>query len=127
MTIPLNGTVVVGDEKSLHGLWWRQQGRKFQNTLFLQYETVQSLTLFHFMFLVSRGARRIVLLQKEDQEYQLSATAKQQDLANEILTKLYDIEDAVTSCRLADFDSLLAVSRCGSIGSIGSIGTDKQR
>jgi ferredoxin len=120
MTIPRDGTVVIGDENSLHGLWWRQQGKRLENTLFLQYDKVQSLSLFHYMFLVSRGARRIVLLENEAQEHNLPPTEKQRKLANEILGQLYDIEDAVVSSRLQDFDSLfdssMAVPMVGSFG-----------
>lgn len=118
VTIPQDGTVIAGDEKTLHGLWWRQQGKRRENTLFLQYDNVQSLSLFHFMFLLSRGARRIVLVENEGQEHGLAAAEKQRNLANEILGQLYDIEDAVVSCRLQDFDSLMTEPLIGSFGSV---------
>lgn len=118
VTIPQDGTVIVGDEKKLHGLWWRQQGKRRENTLYLQYEKVQSLSLFHFMFLLSRGARRIVVVENEAHEHCLAAAEKQRNLANEILGQLYDIEDAVVSCRLQDVDSLITEPLVGSLGSV---------
>ena len=122
VAIPQDGTVVIGDEKSLHGLWWQQQGKKRDNIFFLQYENVQSLTLFHFLYLLSRGARQIVLLESEAQEGGQPSAEKQRSLANEILGQLYDTHDAVVSCRLQDFDSLLDTPKdAPSVGSFGSV------
>ncbi len=118
VTIPQDGTVIIGDEKKLHGLWWQQQGKRRENVLFLQYDTVESLSLFHFMFLLSQGARRIVLLQSEDQQYGRAVYEKQLGLANELLSRLYDIEDAVVSVSLPGFASVMAVSPAGSFGSV---------
>lgn len=116
--VPLDGTVIIGNEKSLHGLWWRKRGKRYQDIFFLQYNTVQSLSLFHFMFLVSKGARRIIVLQDEDQQPGTAVSGKQIDLANEMLTQLFDREDAVSVCRIKDFDSLMALSPVGSFGCV---------
>jgi ferredoxin len=116
--LPQDGTVVIGHEKSLHNLWWRQQGKRYQDIFFLQYSTVHSLSLFHFMFLLSRGARRIVVVQNENQQRGTAASGKQIDLANEMLTRLFDIEDAVSVCRVEDFDGLAALAPVGSLGSV---------
>ncbi len=39
VTLPQDGTVVIGNEKSLHNLWWRQQGKRYEKIFFLQYST----------------------------------------------------------------------------------------
>ncbi|TKB28563.1 hypothetical protein FCL47_03520 [Desulfopila sp. IMCC35006] len=116
--IPKDGTVIIGDEKNMHRLWWRQHGKRREKVLFLQYDTVQSLSLFHFMFLLSQGARRIVVLEDDGYEHGISAYEKQIDLANEMLSRLYDIEDAVVRVSLHDFDSVMAVSLAESFGSV---------
>ncbi|MGB3224693.1 MAG: 4Fe-4S binding protein [Desulforhopalus sp.] len=112
--IPRDGTVVIGDKDTLHRLWWRQQGRRRENVFFLQYDTVPSLSLFHFMFLLNSGARRIVVLESCSQ---IDTQAKKQlNLANYLLSQLFDIEDAVVSCRLQDFDVLMTARLSGSFG-----------
>jgi ferredoxin len=124
--IPQDGTVVIGDENTLHRLWWRQQGRRRENTFFLQYDNVPSLSLFHFLFLLNSGARRIVLLETCGQidpvtclvEDQAAKVKKQLNAANRLLIQLYDIEDAVVSCRLQDFDVLMAAPLAGSFGKV---------
>ncbi len=122
VSIPQDGTVVIGDEKSLHGLWWQEQGQRRECILFLNYDTVHSLSLFHFMFLFSRGARRIILLERKGQEDGKAAAQKQIRLANEMLNRLYDMSNAVTSCSLDDFHSSIDTSSVGSFGSpVGNV------
>lgn len=122
VNIPRDGTVVIGDKDTLHRLWWRQQGRRCENIFFLQYDSVASLSLFHFMFLLNSGARRIVVLESCGQ---IDAQAKKQlNLANHLLTQLFDIEDAVVSCRLQDFDVLMTAPLAGSFGNFGKVRQD---
>lgn len=120
--VPQDGTIVVGDKDGLHRLWWRQQGKRRKNVFFLHYDTLQSLSLFHFAFLLSRGARRIVLLQTTGAQG-LSAgpppkgrnvAQGQWRLANALLHRLYHMEDAVVSCTLENFDAVMAESPVGS-------------
>ena len=124
--IPRNGTVVIGDEDTLHRLWWRQQGKRRKNVLFLQYENVPSISLFHYIFLLASGARRIVLLENrcriapaacadEDQDVQ---DKSQLNSANQLLIQLYDVEDAVVSCEVEDFDDLMAARLEGGFGKV---------
>jgi ferredoxin len=77
------------------------------------------------MFLLNSGARRIVLLETCGQtdpvtypEEDQTAKAKQLDTANHLLIQLYDIEDAVVSCRLQDFDVLMDARLEGSFGKV---------
>jgi ferredoxin len=126
INIPRDGTVVIGDKNTLHRLWWRQQGRRRENVFFLQYDNVPSLALFHFMFLLNNGAGRIVLLETCGQidpmsylaEDQAAIAKNQLNAANYLLIQLYDIEDAVVSCRLQDFDVLMAAPLAGSFGKV---------
>jgi len=112
--VPRDGTVIVGDENSLHALWWRQRGKKRENMLFLQYDKVHSLSLFHFLFLVSHGARRIVVLEGEGERRSFPAAEKQRALANEILGRLYSLDDAVACCTVDAFATLMNAPLTGS-------------
>jgi len=118
--VPQDGTIVVGDQDVLHRLWWRQQGKRRKNVFFLHYDTLRSLSLFHFVFLLSRGARRIVLLQTTAQGLSAGLTKGrnvaqgQWRLANALLNRLYDMEDAVVSCTLENFDAVMAEPPVGS-------------
>lgn len=122
VNLPQGGTVVIGDKDTLHRLWWRQQGKRRENVFFLQYDNVPSLSLFHFMFLLNCGVRRIVLLEPCGQ---IDAQAKKQlKQANHLLIQLFDIEDAVVSCRLQDFDALMTARLSGNFGSFGKVRQD---
>ncbi len=121
--IPLDGTIVVGDKDGLHRLWWLQQGKRRKNVIFLHYDTLQSLSLFHFIFLLSRGARRIVLLETSGGQDQLPGVSTGRDVAqgqlrqtNALLKRLYDMEDGVVSCTLENFDAVMAELPMGSFG-----------
>lgn len=116
VNIPQDGTVVVGDEQSLHGLWWRQQGNRREKVFFLHYDKLESLSFFHCMFLLSRGARRVVFLEGRKQNNKGAMLQKQIDLATEMLTRLYDIEDALVRCSFEDFDSVMDLPLSGSFG-----------
>lgn len=119
--LPRDGTVVVGDQDGLHRLWWRQLGKRFENTFFIQYDTLESLSLFHFAFLLSRGARRVVLLHTAEAQSLPGGPDKGKDVAqgqwrlvNTLVNRLYDKKDAVVSCALEDFDAVMAESPVGS-------------
>lgn len=119
VALPEDGTVVVGDQDVLHRLWWHQQGKRREKIFYLQYDKAQSLSLFHFMFLLNKGARRVVVVDHEGHENSMpgyTKAKKQRDLANELLNKLYSIEDALVSCRLEDFDAVMAATTEGSFG-----------
>jgi ferredoxin len=118
VAIPLDGTVVIGDENSLHAMWWQQKGRKLENIFYLQYDKVRSLSLFHCLYLLSRGARRLVFLEGREQNFTKSTFGRQIDLAGELVNRLYDIDDAFTICRLQDFDAMMAGSCSGSFGPV---------
>lgn len=111
VTIPENATVVIGNEACLHQLWWRQQGNHFKDTLFLHYEMAESLSLFHFLFLLSRGAKRVAVMEFEDQKTALPPSLKQIDLASEIFKKLFDIEYPVVRCKVQDFNDLMTLPK----------------
>lgn len=113
VALPPDATVVIGDERALQNLWWRQQEKRYQSIFFLQYSTVHSLSLFHFMYLLSRGARRIVVLQNDNAQGGTAASRRQLDLANEMLNRLFDVEDAVSVWRVQDFDALATLAPAG--------------
>lgn len=116
VAIPADGTVVVGGEKALHRLWWRQRGRRREKVFFLQYDKTQSLNLFHYLHLFQRGARRIVVLFSEEDGSGTGMARKQLDLANLIIRRLYGIEDAAVVATGADFEALWKLPLVGSFG-----------
>lgn len=110
VTIPENATIVIGSEADLQKLWWFQQTRRREGVFFLQYENVQSLSLFHSMFLINRGARRLLFLHGDGNSGLNPQFKKQIVLGNEIAAHLFNIEDALAVCDLSEFDSMMAVS-----------------
>ena len=115
--IPQDGTVVIGDENALHNLWWLQKDNRFENIFFLKYDTVQSLSLFHYLFIIAQGARRLIILDRDAEEANMTTvSANQIALANVILSQLYDIDDAIVTGSPATFDSLVAEQPVGSFG-----------
>ncbi len=128
VAVPRDGIVVVGDKDGLHRLWWRQQGKRRENVIFFQYDTLASLAFFHFTFLLSRGARRIILLETAGTQGLPAGPLKGRDVAqgqwrlvNALVKRLYDREDAVVSCTLENFDAVMAEPP------VGSFGVDRQK
>jgi ferredoxin len=114
-----DATVVIGDELSLHALWWKNQGRRWENVFFLQYENIESLSLFHFLLLFNQGARRVVLVHgdaAESEKHSGSAPGRQLALASHIVSGLCYIDDAVLSCSIDNCAGILDTSTAGSFG-----------
>lgn len=101
--LPKGGTVVLGDEPVLHKLWWQKQGQNYDNLLFLEFDNVGSLSLFHFLYLLSRGVRRIVVLDKLQPVAGARKYTRQLDFATLLVEKLYGISDAISHCSVTDF------------------------
>ncbi|BCO08387.1 hypothetical protein GF1_07630 [Desulfolithobacter dissulfuricans] len=55
-------TVVIGPEQDLHSFWWHNRNRRWEGVFFLEYPLVEALTAMHFLYLMARGAGRILLL-----------------------------------------------------------------
>jgi ferredoxin len=113
--IPRDGTLVVGNEESLHRLWWRQQRRRREKIVFVHHNRPDSLSLFHFAFLLSRGVRRIILLEKAEMKDPLAeprkgkdVTQKQWRLMNTLVNRLFAMEDVIVACSPEDFDAVMA-------------------
>jgi len=100
-------TVVIGDETSLHDLWWQTKGKQFQKLFFLEYSPVASLSLFHFMVLLNQGAGKVLVLDDISGGTEL---VRQVSLANSLVTSLYDTTDRVLICRTDEVDPLLSTS-----------------
>ncbi|MGW8192632.1 MAG: 4Fe-4S binding protein [Desulforhopalus sp.] len=116
--VPQDGTVVVGGEADLHRLWWQQQKKKRENVFFLQYDNVQSLSLFHCLHLLAKGARRILFLFADDFDRPTPQFQQQLTLGKTITESLFDREDALIVCRLNEFDTVMKSSPQGSFGSM---------
>lgn len=116
ISLPKGGTVVIGEEDSLHKLWWLQKGKRFTDSFFLQYDSVGSLSLFHCMFFLARGVSRVVLLENADKVAGSHVPAKQIALANTILSKLYGVENTVVTAAPGSLAELLETPSPGSYG-----------
>ncbi|MFT5700329.1 MAG: ferredoxin [Desulforhopalus sp.] len=107
--IPVGGAIVLGDEESLHRLWWTRQNTTYDNLLFLEFDNVGSLSLFHFLYLLSCGVRSIIVLKKEKSVGGGELYEKQIQFASTLTRELYDITDAIMSCRVDEFAAIAAV------------------
>ena len=107
--LPVAGTIVLGDEESLQKLWWKQQGKTYDKLFFLEFENVGSLSLFHFLYLLSCGIRRVVVLKKTHSVAGGERYAKQLQFANTLIKELYGVADAIVSCKVDEFDAVVAV------------------
>lgn len=98
-------TVVIGDETSLHDLWWQTKGKQFEKLFFLEYSPVSSLSLFHFLFLLNQGAGKVVVLSDNSKGTEL---ARQVSLANSLVTSLYNITERVFVCSTEQVEPFLS-------------------
>ncbi len=81
--------LVIGEERQLQELWWRKGGADSMKTFFLEYSSLGSLSLFHFLLFFALGFRRVTLLYNDS--LQTSSVIKQQiDMANAIIESLYN-------------------------------------
>ena len=100
-----DSVVVVGDEQSLHALWWGTKGKRFEKVFFLEYSQVQSLSLFHFMFLLRRGAGKVFLLSDTSGGTELS---RQVALANSLVTSLYNTTERIVIYKTEEVEHYLS-------------------
>lgn len=120
INIPPEATVIIGDEQTLHRFWWNHRSQRWSKVFFLEYENVESLSLFHFMFLINQGVRRVIVVNEFDSEGEtvsVSGLQKQMVLGSEVINKLYDIEDALVSTSIWKLGEALAEEVSGIIGS----------
>jgi ferredoxin len=103
--LPANATVVIGDESSLHGLWWQTKGRRYENVFFLEYSPVNSLSLFHFMFLLDRGVSRIILLGAGKHAVEVN---RQVSFANSLVASLFSTDERIIFSGVEEVGQILA-------------------
>jgi ferredoxin len=108
-SIPLRpGTnLVIGSESSLHKLWWRSRPGPRSDLLIVEYPKVQALSLFHLLFLIALGARRIILLDHAGEGQWAGLQGLQVRQANAILGSFFDLTDRVVVSSLEDLDGHL--------------------
>ncbi len=85
-------SIILGAEESLHKLWWKHRGERYEHQFFLEFPKVESLSLFHLLFLFSRGAGRIVILATKENQEEFHV---QVAMANTILNSLFAFDDFV--------------------------------
>jgi ferredoxin len=54
--------VVLGTEETLHQLWWKGRVQEVRDCYFLEYPCLEALSLFHFLYLFSRGVGQISIV-----------------------------------------------------------------
>ncbi len=93
-SITLSGgcTVVLGGEEELHKLWWKHKGKRYEYQFFLEFQKVETLSLFHLLFLFARGAGRIVILSKRGCAGEFQT---QVEMANKIIKTLFSFDDVI--------------------------------
>ena len=88
--LDINGMqVILGSEEQLRDTWWRMDTRP-TGVLFAQYPQPAALTAAHLLFLLARGASRVILLGDEN-----STLPDQAVLAGRIITALFDRSDCI--------------------------------
>ena len=107
--LPEAGTIVLGDEESLHQLWWKQQSNKYDKLFFLEFDNVGSLSLFHFLYLFSCGVRRVVVLKKANSVAGGELYTKQIQFATTLTKELYGVTDAIVNCSVDEFNATVEV------------------
>ncbi|WP_457575726.1 4Fe-4S binding protein [Desulfomarina sp.] len=98
-------TVVIGSEEQLHELWWQSGGQRYDNLFFLEYPGSANLSLFHFLFLLLRGAGRLVLLTGNQEGRELR---NQAGLANSLVTSLYGGGQRIFLSNVGEAEKLFA-------------------
>jgi ferredoxin len=118
--LPPGGTVVLGDEKALHQLWWKKKkNTRYKGLFFLQYENVSSLCLYHFLLLLDHGAGRVLVLHDVDPAASHTVLAQQVELANRLTAGLFAEDDVVC---LSSVDLIADSLNRGAGGNFGSNG-----
>lgn len=105
--IPEGGTIVLGDEESLHRLWWAEQNNTYAKVFFLEFDNVGCLSLFHFLYLLSCGLRRIIILEKDKSVGDAGLYSRQAQFATTLTEELFAISDAIVSCSVDDFATVV--------------------
>lgn len=97
--------VVMGCAEALHAFWWKNRSRTFPDTLFMEFPRVNALNIFHFLLLLARGAGRVIVLKRNEEETP-GACLAQAGLANRIMEILFGAKESVAVIPLKDASSL---------------------
>ncbi len=93
--IPSNCTVIIGNEKQLHALWWKRGLPGDVNFLFLEYPNISALTSMHLLFLLSLGAGKIILLGEPD-SMASHPVAREIQCTNTVFSSLFGQNESVS-------------------------------
>ena len=105
-------TVVLAGSEILHEFWWQNRDVHFEDTFFLSLEKVEFLSIFNLLYLYSRGAGRIVIVQSEGEAGRVMA--REAKLAGVMLASLFESEnpivltDSLDTSLFCKFDNPLA-------------------
>jgi len=97
-------TVVIGDESTLHRLWWQYRDKRYPNVFFLEFPEPGALHSLHFLLLLAMGAARVLVLD----ENKKNPLAIQISQVNTLLQTLFAPQKPVRIIAPDDLDDLLA-------------------
>ncbi|WP_456473513.1 4Fe-4S dicluster domain-containing protein [Desulfolithobacter sp.] len=106
-------TIVVGTEQELHSFWWQNRNQRREKVFFLEYPRVEALSAMHFLYLMARGAGRILLLGVETGSAR--PLADQIELTNRVAALLPESSVLIQCTSAAELPNLLklpASARC---------------
>lgn len=116
LILPQKATAVITNEQGLHEIWWDNRTGSFEQTIFLPYEPLAGLSLFHFCYLLGKGITNIVMYEPASQDLP-GASQKQIDLINEFVEGIYGISPLVS--RITEVTKLSdAIANSNAIGAI---------
>lgn len=90
--MPMGSRVIIGSDKSLHSFWWSNNQKQFGQSVFLEIPGSHSFSLMNLLFLVSNGARQVLILADEDLSRELEQTVND---ANLFCKKVFGIDEVV--------------------------------
>ncbi len=110
--LPSGGTVIIGDEQSLHTLWWHSPRKKLPDTFFLEYPQPAALHAMHLLLICAMGAGQVVVLGKKDTDL-----SKQIRFSNELLQAIRG-EQPLHMLPLEEIRSFLATEHKSSAAAV---------
>ena len=98
-------TVVLGSEKALHRMWWLKP-QLVEETIFIEYQEIGALSLFHLLYLFVCGAAKVVLLADDGKWLPKPSLTRNLALAGSLLQTYFGVTDRIVINTVADFATM---------------------
>lgn len=97
-TFPLEAdtTIFIGAHRDLQRFWWHNNQTQFERTCFLEFPKCGALSLMHLLFLAVHGARQIIVLGEDSEDYAPLVQSIRE--TNLLLNKFLGSSDFVRFC-----------------------------